>query len=175
MKELKYNRLLLGISFTIYIILLLWVVIFKWTNYFSVTVSINNFRHLDLANRYDACYEWFFYYELKDLILNVILFLPLGIFYLLVFKRKFLVVPLGFILIILLELSQFLTCIGMFNVYDIIGNMTGIIVGYIFYIVFNKIYIPKVINIINSIVITICSPIAIYAIYMTIKNIEIYI
>lgn len=175
MKELKYNRLLLGISFAIYIILLLWVVIFKWTNYFSVTVSINNFRHLDLASRYDACYEWFFYYELKDLILNVILFLPLGIFYLLVFKRKFLVVPLGFILIILLELSQFLTCIGMFNVYDIIGNMTGIIVGYIFYIVFNKIYIPKVINIINSIVITICSPIAIYAIYMTIKNIEIYI
>lgn len=175
MKELKYNRLLLGISFTIYIILLLWVVIFKWTNYFSVTVSINNFRHLDLASRYDACYEWFFYYELKDLILNIILFLPLGIFYLLVLKRKFLVVPLGFILIILLELSQFLTCIGMFNVYDIIGNMTGIIVGYIFYIVFNKIYIPKVINIINSIVITICSPIAIYAIYMTIKNIEIYI
>lgn len=175
MKEIKCNKLLLGISFSIYIILLLWVIVFKWTNYFSVTVSINNFRHLDLASRYDACYPWFFYFELKDLILNIILFLPLGIFYLLVLKRRFLVIPLGFLLIILLEISQFFTCVGMFNVYDIIGNMAGIILGYTFYLVFKKIYTPKVVNILNSFVIVLCSPIAIYAIYMTLKNIEVYI
>jgi glycopeptide antibiotics resistance protein len=175
MKEIRCNRLLLGISFFIYVVLLIWVIIFKWTNFFSVTVSINNFRHLDLASRYDACYEWFFYFELKDLILNIILFLPLGIFYLLVLKRRFLVIPLGFLLVILLEISQFFTCVGMFNVYDIFGNMIGIILGYLFYLVFKKIYTPKVVNILNSFVIVLCSPIAIYAIYMTLKNIEVYI
>lgn len=175
MKERECNKLLLGISFSIYIILLLWVIVFKWTNYFSVTVSINNFRHLDLASRYEACYQWFFYYELKDLMLNIILFLPLGIFYLLILKRRFLVLPLGFLLIMLLEISQFFTCVGMFNVYDIIGNMTGVILGYFFYLVFKKIYTSKVINFLNILIITVCSPIAIYAIYMTIKNIEVYI
>lgn len=175
MKKLNCNKVLLISSFLVYIILLLWVIVFKWTNYFSVTVSINNFRHLNLADRYNACYEWFFYYELKDLLLNIILFLPLGIFYILLFKRKFLVIPVGFILIILLEISQFLTCIGMFNIYDILANMLGIIIGYILYLAFKKIYTPKAINIVNIITLIVFSPVVFYAIYMTIKNIEVYL
>ena len=175
MKKLNCNKVLLISSFLVYLILLLWVIVFKWTNYFSVTVSINNFRHLNLADRYNVCYEWFFYYELKDLLLNIILFLPLGIFYILLFKRKFLVIPVGFILIILLEISQFLTCIGMFNIYDILANMLGIIIGYILYLAFKKIYTPKAINIVNIITLIVFSPVVFYAIYMTIKNIEVYL
>ena len=71
MKNVKYNKILFFISLLIYFILLIWVVIFKWTNYNSVIISINNFRDLDIFTRYSECYPWFFYYDLKDLLLNI--------------------------------------------------------------------------------------------------------
>ena len=174
MDKLKYNKVLFIVSFLIYAILLIWVVVFKWINYNSVIISINNFRELDLTSRYDACFEWFFYFDIKDLFLNIILLFPLGIYYLMFLKRKYLIIPIGIVLTLFFEISQFFTCVGMLNVYDIIGNIIGVGLGYIFYLLLKRIYTDKIINIINITVIVLLTPVVIYAIYMSIKNIGVY-
>lgn len=175
MKDVKYNKILFFISLLIYFILLIWVVIFKWTNYNSVIISINNFRDLDIFTRYSECYPWFFYYDLNDLLLNIVLFLPLSMFFMLPLKHKWKILYYGLFLSLGFEISQFITCIGLFNIYDLIGNVLGLMIGYLFYLIFKKLYTSKAINVTNIITIILFSPIAIYAIYMTIKNIEIYL
>lgn len=169
------NKKLFIISFVIYFLLLIWVVVFKWTNYNSVIISVNNFRYMDLKSRYDACYEWFFFFDFKDLCLNIILFIPLGIFYLLPLKRKYIIIPIGIVLTLFFEMTQFFTCIGMLNVYDLIGNILGVILGYLLFLVLKKLFVAKIINIVNIVVISLFTPIVIYAIIMTIKNIGVYI
>lgn len=171
----QYNRPLFFTSFTLYAIMLLWVVVFKWTNYFSVQVSINNFRHLDLITRYNEAYPWLYEFKPEDFVLNIILFLPLGLFYLLPLKRKWLILPISLLLTITFEVSQFFTCIGMFNSYDLLGNFIGAILGYILFCILHKKVSKKLIDITNIVVTIIFSPIAIYAIYMTITNIDVYI
>ena len=131
----KINKLLFSISFTVYMILLIWVVIFKWTNYHAVNVSIYTFRPMDFAGRYDYGYEWFFYFEFTDLILNMILFIPLGLFYFKFFKNIVHASIFGIILMITFEISQFFTCIGMFNIYDLLGNFLGLLIGYLIYLI----------------------------------------
>ena len=94
----QFNRPLFFTSFTLYVIMLLWVVVFKWTNYFSVQVSINNFRHLDLITRYNEAYPWLYEFKPEDFVLNIILFLPLGLYYLIPLKRKWLILPISILL-----------------------------------------------------------------------------
>lgn len=175
MKETKFNKLLFISSFTIYMLLLVWVIVFKWTLYYSVEISINNFRHLDLVTRYQECFPWFFYFEATDLFLNIFLFIPLGLFYLLPLKRKYLILPIGFLLTLIFEISQFFTCIGMFNIYDLLGNMLGVSLGFILFNIFKKSATKKLIDTANIVVTALLSPVVIYAIYMTIKNIDVYI
>ena len=171
----KTNKLLFSLSFSIYMILLIWVAIFKWTNYHSVIVSVYTFRPMDLAARYDYGYDWFFYFELTDLILNMLLFIPLGLYYFKFFKNIIHASIFGIILMITFEISQFFTCIGMFNVYDLLGNFLGLLFGYLIYLLIKKIYTPRNINITNIILIILFLPVTIYAIYMTITNIDVYI
>ena len=171
----QFNRPLFFTSFTLYVIMLLWVVVFKWTNYFSVQVSINNFRHLDLITRYNEAYPWLYEFKPEDFVLNIILFLPLGLYYLIPLKRKWLILPISILLTIAFEVSQFFTCIGMFNSYDLLGNIVGALLGYIIFRLFEKVISKKLIDITNIVVTIIFSPIAVYAIYMTITNIDVYI
>ena len=69
---IKYNKLLMYMSFTVYIILLIWVVIFKCTNYISVEESIISFRKLNLVERFYTCKQSFLGFNFIDIMLNVI-------------------------------------------------------------------------------------------------------
>ena len=166
----QFNKKLMYISLAIYAIMLIWVVVFKWTNYEAAEHSIITFRHLGLSERYDACYQWFFTCDPVDIALNAILFLPLGLFYVLLLKRKYLIVLIGLLLTIVFEISQFFTCIGMFNVYDLLSNFLGCIIGYVLFLLLHKFICKKVIDVANIVVIAIFSPICVYAIIMTIIN-----
>ena len=146
---IKYNKLLTYMSFAVYIILLIWVVIFKWTNYISVEESIITFRELNLVERLYACKQSFFGFNIIDIMLNVILFIPLGLFFKLIFRRKYLVILTGGIFSFIFEISQFLTCIGMFNMFDIIANTTGCVLGYVLFLFFEKIINKRFVNIVN--------------------------
>ena len=172
---IKYNNLLTYMSFAVYIILLIWVVIFKWTNYISVEESIITFRKLNLVERFYACKQSFFGFDFLDIMLNVILFIPLGLFFKLMFRRKYLVILMGGIFSFIFEISQFLTCIGMFNMFDIIANTTGCVLGYVLFVFFEKIINKRFVNIVNIAVIIVGVPLCIYAIVMTIINFHYYL
>ena len=172
---IEFNKKLMYISLSIYILLLIWIVIFKWTNYQAAEESIITYRHMDLYERYLVCKPKFRGIDSIDLILNMLLFLPMGIFFVLLLKRKYLTLLIGFIFTLSFEVSQFFTCIGMFSYSDILGNMLGCFIGYILYLFIKSIINKKIIDIVNIVIISIFSPLCIYAIIMTIINFNSYL
>ena len=58
----------------------------------------------------------------------------------------------------------------MFNVYDLLSNFFGCLLGYIIFMLINRFVSKKVIDVANIVVISVFSPICVYAIIMTIIN-----
>ncbi len=172
---IKFNKKLMYTSLVIYILLLVWVIVFKWTNGEIVQDCILTFRRLDLFERYVACKPWFSELDLIDMVLNVLLFLPMGLYYILLLKRKYLILIIGFLLTFVFEISQFFTCIGMFNYYDILGNMLGCILGYVLFLLFNRFVSRKFIDTVNVVIIALFTPLCMYAIITTVSNFHYYL
>ncbi len=134
------------IVFSVYFILLIWLVLFKFATNFSEIPSI---RSINLIP---------FYYSkgtnthLKEVLYNIIVFVPLGV-YLQIFKEDWkkatkclVVIGISF----LFEVVQFIFAIGTSDVTDLIGNTLGGIIGMLFCIVMKKIAPKKFISIING-------------------------
>lgn len=172
-----YNKKLMKISFAIYLVLLVWVIIFKCTKYEVVIASVNKWRQFDIPARWQRGISVgiFHNWQQLDFLLNALIFLPLGLLYSQIFKHQEFVLVFALLLSTTFEVSQFFSCIGMLNIYDILANTLGTIVGFIIYLCLRKLYSPKFINIMNSIIIPPASTIAIYAIYMTIANFNVYV
>ena len=166
---IKYNKKFMYMSFAIYIILLIWVVIFKWTNYIAAQESIITYRKLNLAQRFFIGFDFF------DTILNIILFLPMSLCFTLLFQKKHFILLIGIACSFIFEISQFFTCIGMFNIFDIIGNATGCVLGYVLFLFFEKIINKRFVDTINIVIIVAGVPLCIYAIVMTIINFRYYL
>ena len=71
---IKYNKKFMYMSFAIYIILLIWVVIFKWTNYIAAQECIITFRKLSLTQRFLACKQSFVGCDFVDIVLIGLLY-----------------------------------------------------------------------------------------------------
>lgn len=65
---------------------------------------------------------------------NIILFIPYGIFLSTLFKRANLknIIIYGFIASFIIEISQFLLKRGILDIDDMILNILGVIIGYLF-------------------------------------------
>ena len=172
---INYNKKLIYISFAVYMILLVWVIIFKWSNYIAAQECIITFRKLDLAERFLTCQQSFIGFNFVDIVLNSILFLPMGLFFSLLFKKEYFVLLIGTAFSFIFEISQFFTCIGMFNIFDIIGNATGCVLGYVLFLFFEKIINKRFVDIINIVIIVVGVPLCIYAIVMTTINFHYYL
>ncbi|MBQ8205873.1 MAG: VanZ family protein [Bacilli bacterium] len=170
-----FNKKLMYGSVIIYAILLIWAIVFKWTNYEAVEHSIYTFRHLQLYERYLAIKPWSLTFDIVDIVLNMLLFLPLGLYFVLLLKRKYLIIIFSVVLTLIFEVSQFFTCIGMFNIYDLLGNIMGCVLGYILFLIFNR-YVSKFfIDVTNIVILSLLSPVCIYAIIITIINFNSYL
>ncbi len=133
------------IVFGVYLILLIWLVLFKFATNLSELPSM---RSINLIP---------FYYGLetnthfREVFYNIIVFVPLGV-YLQIFKEerkkatKYLVV-IG--TSFQFEVVQFIFAIGASDVTDLIGNTLGGIAGILFCIIMKKIAPKKFISIIN--------------------------
>lgn len=75
----------------------------------------------------------------KQIIENILLFIPLGVFLSLVFKRKWFVFIIGFLFSCLIEFLQFKLKLGLCELDDILHNSLGLVFGIIFVYIFNKI------------------------------------
>ena len=107
----------------------------------SINYNLIPFRSMSVQIRHIT--QW---WALKNLLGNIIPFVPFG-FLLPIAYRKFTsaikVLPTGLVSILLIELFQFFTKLGSFDVDDIILNMIGIICGYLMFLFINCIFITE--------------------------------
>lgn len=186
-RKIKRLNILSIIIFCIYILLLIWIVLLKCNIYLSITNGYFEFKTLTLKERFDYYLIPFIDYfnnestqtfiKLKDGILNIIVFIPLGL-YLSFFikKNKFIKVMLYTLIISLtFEIVQLFTLLGSFQTEDLILNLFSVLLGYLIYKIIYKEKNIKVLNILSLISIIILTPILIYGVINTINMIDVYI
>ena len=186
-KEIKRLNILSIILFCIYILLLIWIVLFKCNIYLSITNGYFEFKTLTLKERFDYYLIPFIDYinndstqtfiKFKDGILNVFVFIPLGLYLSFFIKNnKFIkVIFYTFLISLLFEIIQLFSLLGSFQTEDLILNLFSGLLGYIIYKIIYKEKNIKVLNILSLICIIILTPILIYGVINTINMIDVYI
>ena len=152
---MKKQTKTLTIIWWVYIVLLFVFVVVKFKGSFnelseritsySIQGSINYnlipFRNISVQIR--RITQW---WALKNLLGNIVPFVPFG-FLLPIAYRKFnsaiKVLSTGFVSILSIEIFQFFTKLGSFDVDDIILNMIGIICGYLMFLLIKCIFIKE--------------------------------
>lgn len=149
----KTNKLTNGL-FIIYLIALFWIIVFKFNVSFSDigsmrSINLNPFSESLILNGRIA---------FSEIIMNVVIFVPLGIYVGILFKRWATLKKLFFFFLISLicEVAQFIFGIGASDITDIINNTLGGIIGLMIYIGIEKVFknsvkAQKIINIIATI------------------------
>ena len=161
-KKFVLHKELLMLFFVIYVLLLYYIVTFQDNNY-----GTNNFIPFKEIFRYKINTQLFY----KNIVGNILLFIPFGLFLSYYIKPKSFLPPLFLSVSVstLIEVVQ--SVIGRTaDVDDIILNSVGGIIGYLLYLFFNKISdkIPKKLK--SSFVLDILSLLFIFIImYMAIK------
>ena len=129
-KKIEIHKELLMFFFIVYILLLYYIVTFQDNNY-----GTNNFVPFKEMLRYNVNSTLF----IKNVLGNIVLFIPLGLFVSLYIKNKsfFITFILSFIISCSIEYVQSL--IGRtVDIDDVILNTTGGLVGYIIYKLVNR-------------------------------------
>jgi len=130
MKENNKTNKLTNVLFIIYLIALFWILLFKLGVRFSYmenrNVNLIPFDKIDVA----------------EIILNVVIFIPLGIYAGVLFKRWGFVKKLVFFFLISLmfEVLQLIFRIGAFDITDIITNILGGIIGSLIFEAIEKLF-----------------------------------
>ena len=125
----KTNKLA-TVLFIIYLIALFWILLFKLGVRFSYMenkdVNLIPFGKIDVS----------------EIILNVVIFVPLGIYAGVLFKRWVLIKKLSFFFLISLmfEGLQFIFRIGAFDITDIITNILGGMIGLLIFDAIEKLF-----------------------------------
>ena len=130
MKENNKPNKLINVLFIIYLIALFWILLFK----FGVRFSYMENRNVNLIP-FDKI-------DVAEIILNVVIFIPLGIYAGVLFKRWGFVKKLFFFFLISLmfEGLQFIFKIGAFDITDIITNISGGIIGSLIFEAIEKLF-----------------------------------
>ena len=131
--------------FGIYFILLVWLVLFKFSTSFS---DLPNIRSINLIPLY---YDQQTSTHGKEVFFNIIVFIPLGI-YVQVFRHNWNIAvkcTVSLLTSLLLEVIQFIFAIGASDITDLIGNTLGGMLGILSCMMLEKIAPKKFISIIN--------------------------
>ena len=133
------------IVFGVYLILLTWLVLFKFATNPSELPSI---RGINLIPFY---YNQNTTAHLKEVLYNIIVFVPLGV-YVQIFRENWKITTkclIIFLTSLLFEVVQFIFAIGASDITDLIVNTLGGITGILFCIVIRKFAPKKFVSIIN--------------------------
>lgn len=135
------------ILFILYLIVLFYILLFKLGVHFS---NMGKMRSINFIP--------FNQISMSDMILNVVIFIPLGLYAGVLFKRgNFVKMPFFFFLISLtIEVLQFIFRLGVADITDVITNTLGGIIGLMLYKLIEKLFTnnvkaQKVINILAAI------------------------
>lgn len=139
------------IIFGIYLFLLTWLILFKFS------ISIEQISQLNIRNINLIPFKESVIVngklELKEIIYNILVFVPLGV-YVQIFKPDWAIykkILVGFVLSFSYETIQFIFAIGASDITDLIGNSLGCIGGIGLCLLLKKMFIKRYISIINII------------------------
>ena len=191
-KSEKTLNLLSKIIFIIYIGLIVWVIMFKCNLIDSLNMTYEYLKDMNIKERFlifSTPFKNYFpesinapkYIFAEDDLLNIIIFIPIGLYLSYFIKnKKFIKVSLiTFGISLFFELFQLFTIIGSFTLQDLMTNVIGGIIGYL---VYKLLFIKKVsklrtiiLNVLSIVVIIVFVPILLYGIINTIKHFDFYI
>ena len=180
------------VLFICYLILLIWIVVFKCNYNSSMLKTYCYFSQMNLEQRFKFFLVPFNDYFIEpftqtrmntfqDDMLNIAIFIPLGLYVSYFIKnRKFLkTLGIAFILSATFEVFQLFSLVGAFASKDLITNLLGAILGYlIFRLIYKKnngVIRLTILNVLSIFAVITFVPIAIFAIVNTIQDINIYI
>ena len=107
----------------------------------SINYNLIPFR--SMSAQIERITQW---WALKNLLGNIIPFIPFGFLLPITYKKfssAISIFVIGLASILLIESFQFFTKLGSFDVDDIILNMTGIVCGYVIFLVTNRLFIRR--------------------------------
>lgn len=137
------------IVFGIYLFLLIWLVMFKFSTNLSDLSYFRNVNFIPFGQSMRVNGRIY----LNELFLNLLVFVPLGV-YISTFKQEWFfllkIIPC-FLLSLLFEVLQYIFAIGASDITDILNNTLGGITGIIICYIFRKIWKEKYISIVNGI------------------------
>ena len=150
---MKNKDKVIKIIWWMYIFLLFVVVVVKFKgSFYELGDRINSYSMQGLINynlipfrsmstQITHITQW---WALKNLLGNIIPFIPFGFLMPIAYKKfssAIKVLSIGLASILLIEIFQFFTKLGFFDVDDIILNMIGIVCGYLMLLIINHIFI----------------------------------
>ncbi len=151
---MKKKKRLTHILFSIYCILLVWIVLFKLSFSFEDIKMMLGYRGVNLIPFY---YDNEVSMHFKEVMENLLLFIPFGLYLGMMGVKLGKSVLAGFIFSLVMEICQFIFTLGASDITDIITNTLGTFIGAALYLILtlifkNKIKLNKVLNIIALIV-----------------------
>lgn len=126
--------------FIIYCVLLVWIILLKLSFSIDDIMSLDRFRRINLIP---------FYYpnevnsHFSEVIENLLIFVPFGIYLKMLNKGNKKIILYGFLFSLVLEISQFIFKIGATDITDLITNTVGTVIGVFGYILLEKIFRNK--------------------------------
>ena len=181
-KSKKMLSMFSKILFALYLTILVWVVIFKCNIAISLTGGYLYLKTITIQERFlvymvpfqNGITKWD-----SDTILNVIVFIPMGLYvsYFIKHKKFLMALLISFGASLFLEVFQLFTLMGSYQSEDLIVNTLGGIIGYLIYKLIYKDTPRRILifNIISLVVLILIVPVVIYAIVNTILNFDLYI
>ena len=184
-KSEKSYKPLLYLGFACFLVILIWIVIFKVGRTYILKIAFHfTLRDSSLEERFFDGMKTSLIEngrliplkELDDFALNVLAFVPFGIYLPLIFKKhKFLKsLLIACFATIFFEAFQLFTMWGIADVDDLIANTLGFFIGYFAFLILCKRLTHYHINTINLFVILIATPICLYAILGICKDFNFY-
>jgi glycopeptide antibiotics resistance protein len=137
MKDTKTNRLT-QVLLMIYLIALVWILLFKLGVHFSYMGNSRSINLIPFSEPLILNGKL----DLGELIMNVVIFIPLGIYAGILLKRWMIgkKVFSFFIISLIIETLQFIFGIGAFDITDIINNTLGGIIGLMIFTGIEKVF-----------------------------------
>ena len=145
MTSLKTNRLSITSTYFYrrslyeknYTYLVIWIILFK------LSVSIDQLPHFRSINLIPFYYPNKTTYQIREVLDNLIIFIPFGLYLKTLNINSDRTIFLGFLLSNSLELYQYIFCLGASDITDLITNTTGVLVGVGLYYLLKKIFKEK--------------------------------
>ena len=147
------------ILFTIYIFLVIWIILFK------LSVSIDQLPHFRSINLIPFYYPNKTTYQIREVLDNLIIFIPFGLYLKTLNINSDRTIFLGFLLSISLELSQYIFCLGASDITDLISNTLGGIIGVALVYVLSIVLKDKTHKILNRIAM-VCTVLVVIFLFM---------